>query len=183
MNGHPTTGEHTPATPTFGESAPATPTLPARNEALSVEALIEQARETQRRSIDGLARKLRLGQQPSAEQLYDILRAQTLGTWWVLVERHLRYAGGDQGQTLARFLSLVSFYLNEDDTTRDITLAVGVLGPEDEHEFTLIHLNRAMDLIRRDAARTFLEQLMSLASASSEPEQSASGSAGQEGTA
>ncbi|MFI6392210.1 hypothetical protein [Nonomuraea sp. NPDC050540] len=180
MSGHPTTGEPTPGdSPIPVTPTPVTPTPPAREEALSVEAVIAQARQTQRRSIDGIARKLHRGQQPTAEQLYEMLHAQTLGTWWALVERKIRDAGGDQGQALARFLPLISFCLEEDDSTPDVSLSVGIMTPDVDHEFTFIHLYRAMDLIRRQAARTFLEQAMSLAPTCPEPEQAPSGSAGR----
>ncbi|MFE0156735.1 hypothetical protein ACFWY5_57090 [Nonomuraea sp. NPDC059007] len=164
----------------------ATPAL-APGEALSMEAIIEQARTTRRDIADDIARRLGQGEHLSAEQLYDTLRAQTIATWWLLVDRHIRHAGRSQGltqkQTLAKFASWISSYLDHDDPTPDVAMVVGVLGPEVEHEFALIHLNRAMALIRRDAARTFIAQAEALAPASAEPEQAPSNSAGQEPTA
>ncbi|MFD9950769.1 hypothetical protein ACFWYW_27320 [Nonomuraea sp. NPDC059023] len=171
MSDHP---QH-PDTPKPRNEAAATPTpaaAPAPGETLSMEAIIEQARITRRRSSDDIARRLGRGEHLSAEQLYDTLRAQTLATWWLLVDRHIRHAGRSQGltqkQTLAKFASWISSYLDHDDPTPDVAMVVGVLGPEVEHEFALIHLNRAMALIRRDAARTFIAQAEALAPASAE---------------
>ncbi|MFE0156518.1 hypothetical protein ACFWY5_55970 [Nonomuraea sp. NPDC059007] len=158
---------------------------PAQGKALSLEAIIEQARTTRRRTSEDFTQKLIRGEYLSGEQFYDTLRAQTLATWWLLVERHIRHTGGGLPleQTLAKFASWISSYLDNNDATPDVALSVGVLGPEVEHEFALIHLNRAWDLIRRDAARTFIAQAEALAPASAEPEQAPSNSAGDEGMA
>ncbi|WP_157254889.1 hypothetical protein [Nonomuraea typhae] len=184
MNDHPQHPDTPkPAPDTEPDTTPIT--VPAPGEALSVEAIIEQARTTRRRSSEDLARKLDRGEYLSGEEFYDTLRAQTLATWWLLVERHIRHVGGGLPleQTLAKFVCWISSYLDNNDATPDVALSVGVLGPEIEHEFALIHFNRAWALIRRDAARTFRAQVEALAPASTGPEQAPSSSAGQEPTA
>ncbi|MFD9939589.1 hypothetical protein ACFWYW_24995 [Nonomuraea sp. NPDC059023] len=185
MSDHPQHPD-TPKPPPDSEAAAAIlTTAPAPGETLSMEAIIEQARTTRRRSSEDIARRLGRGEHLSAEQFHDTLRAQTLATWWLLVDRHIRHAGRSQGltqkQTLAKFAAWISSYLDHDDPTPDVAMVVGVLGPEVEHEFSIIHLNRAMALIRRDAARTFIAQAEALAPASAE--QSPAASSGEEGMA
>ncbi|MFI6295964.1 hypothetical protein ACIBEJ_30505 [Nonomuraea sp. NPDC050790] len=163
-----------------------TATAPAPGTTLSVEAVIEQARTMRRGNADDLARRLGRGERLSAEQLYETLRNQTLATWWLLVDRHIHYARGARAlapeQTVARFVSWVSPYLEDDTVTPEVTQSVHILGPGLEHELALAHLERAMALIRRDAARTFLSQVKTLAPAPA-PQTPSSTSTGQEKTA
>ncbi|MFI6296657.1 hypothetical protein ACIBEJ_34065 [Nonomuraea sp. NPDC050790] len=181
---HPTTPKPAPDPGPDFSTAPAPGSAPG--EALSVEAVIEQARTMRQRNINDLARRLGRGEQLSGEQLRDTLRDQTLATWWLLVERHIRHAGGGltPEQSMAKFASWISTYLKDDavEPVPDIALYVGLLGEDLEHEFVLHHVNRAMTLIRRDAARTFLRQVRSLAPASAEQTPSGT-STGAEGTA
>ncbi|MFI6392209.1 hypothetical protein [Nonomuraea sp. NPDC050540] len=171
-----------PGTDTPPPDAPAVP-----SPALSVEEIIEQARTTRRRNADDIAHRLARGEQLSAERLYDTLHSQKVGGWWLMIDRHIRYSPIGRGLTpakaVAKYVSWISPYL-EDNAPCDPVCTFDALELKSVQELALAHLDRALALIRQDAARTFLEQAGSLAPASSaEHKQSPSGSAGQEATA
>ncbi|MEU6718657.1 hypothetical protein ABZ897_44945 [Nonomuraea sp. NPDC046802] len=179
---------HHPQHPDAPMPAPDTHTAPAPapSETLSVEAVIEQARQMRQRNADDIARRLGRGERLTAEQIYDTLRAQTLATWWLLVDRHIQHARSGRGltpqQTVARFASWVSPYIDDDATAPDTLTTVRTLGLHCAHELALAHFDRALALIRQDAARTFLAQAKTLGPASP-AEQAPSSSAGQEARA
>ncbi|MFI6816119.1 hypothetical protein ACIBG7_27195 [Nonomuraea sp. NPDC050328] len=137
-----------------------------------MEGVIEQAREMRQHNAEDIGRRLGRGERLTAEQLYDSLHAQTLATWWLLVDRHIQHACGGRGRTteqmVARYVAWVSPYLEEDTVAPDVALSVEVLGPDVEREFALAHFDRAMALIRRDAARTFMAQVKNLVPACTE---------------
>ncbi|MEU8319789.1 hypothetical protein AB0C33_15620 [Nonomuraea sp. NPDC048881] len=159
---------------------------PDHSEAPSVEVIIEQARQMRQHNADTIGRRLSQGQRLSAEVLYDILHAQTLAGWWLLVDRQIQHARGGRGLTpahaTARFVTWVSPYLDDDTTTPDTAGMVRALGLHCEHELALAHFDRALALIRQDAARTFLAQVKTLVPASS-VKQAPSSSAGPEAKA
>ncbi|MEV4391249.1 hypothetical protein [Nonomuraea sp. NPDC049607] len=159
---------------------------PDQSEAPSVEVVIEQARQIRQHNADTIGRRLGQGQRLSAEVLYDILHAQTLAGWWLLVDRQIQHARGGRGLTpahaTARFVTWVSPYLDDDTTAPDTAGTVRVLGLHCEHELALAHFDRALALIRQDAARTFLAQVKTLVPASSS-EQAPSSSPGPEAKA
>jgi hypothetical protein len=150
------------------------------DKALRLETVIEQARTTRRRLADDIARRLHRGERLSAEQLYDTLRAQTLATWWLLVDRHIRYAREEGGPTPERMVAKFAFWVGSCLTADavgpapDVALSVSALGPDVEHEIALAHFDRALALVRRDAARTFLGQVKTLAPASAQQTPSSS---------
>ncbi len=157
----------------------------APNQTLSVEAVIEQARQMRQRNAEDIARRLGRGERLTAEQLYDLLHAQTLATWWLLIDRHIEHARGGRGlrsvQAVAKFVSWITPYLNK-ATSPDPAIAVRAVGLHSERELAEAHFDRASALMRQDAARTFLAQVETLVPASS-TEQAPSTSAGQETTA
>jgi hypothetical protein len=157
---------------------PAPDAAPATSEALSVEAIVEQVRRLRRRNAADIARRLGLGERLNAEQLYDILHAQTLATWWLLVDRHIQHARDGRGltpeQTVNRFVSWISPYLDDDATEFDTAMTVRALGVQSGHELALAHFDQALALIRQDAARTFFAQVKRLASAFAEQASSTS---------
>ncbi|NRQ38432.1 hypothetical protein HII36_42385 [Nonomuraea sp. NN258] len=161
----------------------------APGEALSVEEAIEQARQLRQSNAEGIARRLGRGERLSAEVLYDILHTQTLAGWWLLIDRQIRHARGDRllrgltpEHTVARFVSWISPYLDGDAIALEAALSVRVLGLRCEYQLALAHLDRALALIRQDAARDFLTQVKTLVPASS-AEQATSSSAGREAKA
>lgn len=153
-----------PGTDLTGSSAP--------GEALSVEGVIEQARQMRQRNAEGIARRLGRGERLKAEVLYDILHTQTLAGWWLLVDRHIQHARGGRGltpeQTVARFVSWISPYLDDDASALDTATSFRVLGLRCEHELALAHIDRALALIRQNAARSFLAQVKTLVPACTE---------------
>ncbi|MFI9552697.1 hypothetical protein [Nonomuraea endophytica] len=170
-----------PGTDTPPPDGPAVP-----SPALSVEEIIEQARTTRRRNADDIAHRLARGEQLSAERLYDVLHSQKVGGWWLMIDRHIRYSPIGRGLTpakaVAKYASWISPYL-EDNASYDPVCTFDLLGAKSVQELALAHLDRALALIRQDAAHTFLEQATSLAPASTEHKQPPSSSAGQEATA
>lgn len=156
----------------------------APSPALSVEAVIEQAWQARQRNAGNVAGRLARGERLSAERLYDMLHTQKLAGWWLLVDRHSRHSRIGRGltpaQAVAKYVSWISPYL-DDDAPSEPDVALGVLGLSSVHELALAHLDRALALIRQDAASTFLAQAKSLEPASIE--QAPSTSAGQEATA
>lgn len=174
----------TPDIDTGTGSAPTSSSTPSQ--ALSVEAIVEQARQMRQHNAETIGRRLSRGERLRAEVLYDILHAQTLAGWWLLVDRHIQHARGGWGltpeQTVARFVSWISPYLDDDASALDTVTSFRVLGLRCEHELALAHFDRALALIRQDAARTFLAQVKTLAPASP-AEQAPSNSARQEAKA
>ncbi|MET8990814.1 hypothetical protein ABZW49_35640 [Nonomuraea wenchangensis] len=170
-----------PGVRTGMNSAPAS--SPAQRETLSVEAVIEQARQMRKHNADTIGRRLGRGERLSAEVLYDVLHAQTLAGWWLLVDRHIQHGQGlTPEQTVARFVSWISPYQDDDSSVLDTATSFRVLGLRCEHELALAHVERALALIRQDAARTFLAQVTRLVPASP-AEQALGSSAGQEAEA
>ncbi|MFI6180542.1 hypothetical protein ACIA8R_33745 [Nonomuraea sp. NPDC051191] len=155
------------------------------SEPVSVEAITEQARQMRQHNADTIGRRLSRGERLSAEVLYDILHAQTLAGWWLLVDRHIRHARGGRGlaseETVARFVSWISPYLDDDASALDTATSCRILGLHCEHELALAHFERALALIRQDAARTFLAQAKTLQPAS--PAEAPSSSSAQEAKA
>lgn len=160
---------------------------PAQSEALSVEAAIEQARQIRKHNADAIGRRLSRGERLSAEVLYDVLHAQTLAGWWLLVDRHIQHARGGRdltsAQTMARFVSWISPYLDDDASALDTVTSFQALGLRCQHELALAHVERALALIRQDAARTFLAQAKTLGPASPAEQAPSSNSTGQEAKA
>ncbi|MEU4574624.1 hypothetical protein [Nonomuraea sp. NPDC023979] len=160
-----------PDTPTPGTNTGTDTTHSgAPGEALSLEAVIERARTLRQHNADDIGRRLGRGERLTAEQLYNTLRTQTLATWWLLVDRHIQHACDDRttGQIVARYVSWVSPYLEEDTVAPDVALSVHILGPDIEHKLALAHFDRALTLIRRDTARTFMAQAKNLVPACTE---------------
>ncbi|MGW0481381.1 MULTISPECIES: hypothetical protein [Nonomuraea] len=155
-------------------------------EPLSVEVVIAQARQMRQHNADIIGRRLGRGERLSAEVLYDTLHAQILAGWWLLVDRHIRHARGGRGlpseQTVARFVAWISPYLDDDASALDTATNFRMLGLRCEHELALAHFERALALIRQDAARTFLTQAKALPPASP-AEAPSSSSAGREAKA
>ncbi|MEV4175677.1 hypothetical protein [Nonomuraea sp. NPDC049709] len=149
-----------------------------------LEAITEHARSVRQHHTDDLFRRLGRGERLTAEQIYDILYAQTLCTWWHLVARHLEYADGGglrPAQAIARFISWIAPYANN-PTPPEPAMPAPAPRVDSERELALDHLNRSLALIRQDAARTFLAQAETLAPACSR-QQTPSASTGQEATA
>ncbi|GAA4102302.1 hypothetical protein [Nonomuraea soli] len=168
-------------------SVPAVPAVPAGpSPVLSMEAVIEQARTMRLRNADDIAHRLARGERLDAERLYGVLHSQKLAGWWLLIDRHIRCGSVGRGLTpagvVAKYVSWISPFL-EERASCEAPFTFDVLGVKSVQELALAHLDRAMALIRQDAAGTFLEQVKSLAPASAEQEQSRSGLAGQEATA
>ncbi|MGW2157527.1 hypothetical protein [Nonomuraea sp. NPDC001699] len=157
---------------------------PKMSEALSMEAIIEQASEVRRRNADDIARRLGRGERLNAEQLYVTLHAQTLTGWWLLVDRYIQHERGGRDltseQTVARFVSWISPYLDDDASALDTATSSQALGLGCAHELALAHVERALALIRQDAARTFLDQAKTLGPASPAEQAPGSSSAGRE---
>ncbi|MFB4267835.1 hypothetical protein [Nonomuraea sp. GTA35] len=146
------------------------------------EAIIEQARSARQDHTDDIFRRLGRGERLSAAQLYDLLYAHTLCTWWLLVARHIAYADGGglrPAQAIARFVSWIAPYA---DTPPEPTTHTQNPGADVEREPALDHLEHSLALIRHNAARTFLAQAETLAPACSH-QQTPAASTGQEATA
>ncbi|MEV0615685.1 hypothetical protein AB0I81_20385 [Nonomuraea sp. NPDC050404] len=149
-----------------------------------LEAIIEQARSARKDHTDDIFRRLGRGERLSAAQLYDLLYAQTLSTWWLLVARHIEYAdsgGLRPAQAVARFISWIAPYADNPTPPQPATDTPNP-GADVERERALDHLERSLALIRHDAAHTFLRQAETLAPACSH-QQTPAASTGQEGTA
>ncbi|MEV4800766.1 hypothetical protein AB0K18_12200 [Nonomuraea sp. NPDC049421] len=131
----------------------------------SVEATIEQARQTRQLNADLIGRRLRLGERVSAEVLYETLHAHTLAGWWLLVERHIQRSQSPE-KTVARFVSWISPYQDDDSSACSTATGCGSHGPHCGRESAVAHIARALTLIRQDAARTFVEHVTTLAPAS-----------------
>lgn len=153
-------------------AAPPTGITPAPNATPSVETVIEQARQMRQRNAEDTFRRLGRGERLNAEQLYDLLHAQTLATWWLLVDRHIQHARGGREltpeQAVAKFVSWVSPYLGDDPGDLDTTTSVRVLGLHCEHELAVAYFDGALALIRQNAARSFLAQVKTLVPACTE---------------
>ncbi|MFK4043155.1 hypothetical protein ACI2LC_45780 [Nonomuraea wenchangensis] len=170
-----------PGIRTGTSSAPASSS--AQRETLSVETVIERARQMRQHNAETVGRRLSRGERLSAEVLYDVLHAQTLAGWWLLVDRHIQHVQGlTPEQAVARFVSWISPYQDDDSSALDTATSSRVLGLRCEHELALAHIERALALIRQDAARTFLAQVTRLVPASP-AEQALDSSAGQEAEA
>ncbi|WP_177227717.1 hypothetical protein [Nonomuraea pusilla] len=151
-----------------------------------MEAIIEQACQLRRHNADIIGQRLSRGERLSAEVLYGILHAQTLAGWWLLVDRRIQHVRGSRGltpeQVVARFVSWIRPYREDDAVPANAATSVRVLGLHSEHGLALAHFDRALALIRQDAARTFLAQVKTLVPASP-AEQAPRSSAGQEAKA
>ncbi|MGW4409627.1 hypothetical protein ACWEJ6_36755 [Nonomuraea sp. NPDC004702] len=148
------------------------------------EVIIEQARSARQDHTDDIFRRLGRGERLSAEQVYDLLHAHTLCTWWLLVARHIEHAdsgGLRPAQAIARFISWIAPYANNPTPPEPATDTPSP-GADVERALALDHLERSLALIRHDAAHTFLSQAETLALACSR-QQTPTASTGQEATA
>ncbi|MFF0861408.1 hypothetical protein ACFYUV_06625 [Nonomuraea sp. NPDC003560] len=144
----------------------------APDEALAVEAVIEQAHNLRQSGVADIARRLSRGERLTAGQLYNLLHIQTLATWWMLIDRHLRHARDGRGltteQTVARFASWIRSYLDDDPGDLDTATSVLTPGRGPTQELALAHFDRGLALIRQNAARSFLNQVKTLVPACTE---------------
>jgi hypothetical protein len=118
----------------------------------SLHTLVRQQQQASRDTASSVATRLTHGYRISAEQLYDALQASTLLHWWELLARFGQQHGLGIVRAMARFSFWVSCYRTEDlrdDASPD--------DRRDDKELALAHLDCALELIKRAAARDFLD--------------------------
>lgn len=129
-------------------------------------ALIEQQQQANRETASGVATRLTHGDRISAEQLYGALQASILLHWWELLARYGQQHGLGIVRAMARFSFWVSCYRTEglhDDISSGDDIS--------DKELALAHLDCALELIKRAAARDFLDAATPNSAAGMELEQ------------
>ncbi|WP_431931491.1 hypothetical protein [Nonomuraea jabiensis] len=131
------------------------PTPPHLSGEPSLRALVRQQQQVNKDTVDGLASRLAHGYRLSAEQLCAALQANLLLHWWNMLGRYGEQHGLGMVRAMAKFSFWVSCYRTQD--LADARPAKGLDGTTDK-ELALAHLDCALELIKRAAAREFLDK-------------------------
>ncbi|GAA2213303.1 hypothetical protein GCM10009850_087650 [Nonomuraea monospora] len=135
----------------------------------SLNALARQQQQANRSAASAVAARLTGGYRVSAEQLYDGLRASVLLHWWELLTRYGHQHRLGIVRAMARFSFWVSCYRTQD--LHDDTPPDGGRDGVGDKDLALAHLDCALELIKRAAARDFLDTAASNPTAGREQQQ------------
>ncbi|HEX4813277.1 hypothetical protein [Nonomuraea sp. NPDC049480] len=130
-----------------------TPDFRRHLKSISPQSIVDTQRATYEINVAGLAARLNHDQRLRAEQVYEGLYAHLSRTWWRLVARHTQQGLGI-ARAIAKFSSWIGCYLTDDLAE---ARAVIVRGNASDEEQALAHLECALELIKRAAAREFLD--------------------------
>ncbi|QFY12934.1 hypothetical protein GBF35_45955 [Nonomuraea phyllanthi] len=119
----------------------------------SLHALVRQQQWLNKDATSSVATRLAHGHRISGQELCTALRANFLLHWWSLLARHGEQHGLGMARAMAKFSFWISCYRSQDPG--DLPTFAGGDGLTEE-ELALAHLDRALELIKRAAAREFL---------------------------
>ncbi|MEQ4725196.1 hypothetical protein [Nonomuraea sp. B19D2] len=134
----------------------------------SLGALVRQQQRVNQDATIRATTQLVHGCRVSSQELCDALRANLLLRWWSTLARY----GEQHGLGMVRAMAKFSFWVSSYRTRRlgDNPTAEGHGGTTDE-ELALAHLDCALELIKRAAAREFLAKATASRSAGTEQAQ------------
>ncbi|MET7338976.1 hypothetical protein [Nonomuraea sp. NPDC005650] len=119
----------------------------------SLQALVRQQQRVNKDATTSAAARLAHGYRISSQELCAALRANLLLHWWSTLARYGEQHALGMVRAMAKFSFWVSCYRTQD--LGDSPTAEGDGGTTDE-ELALAHLDYALELIKRAAAREFL---------------------------